>query len=395
MNRKQILRLLFGLFLSKASYAVVLPDPPELSAKGYILMDFNSGYVLAGNNVDLKLAPASLTKLMTAYVVGQEMNSGRLLWNSRVDVSQKAWSANFPDSSKMFIKPGDKVTVRELMLGLIVQSGNDAAVALAEHVAGDEVAFVSLMNGWAQSLGMENTQFINAHGLDGEDIATTPKDMALLMRAIIQDVPEVYELYKERSFTWSDIEQYNRNKLLWDRSLDVDGGKTGYTENAGYSLVASALEGKMRFISVVMGTSSPQKRADESKQLLSYGFRFFDTLLVAEKSKEIYQARIWKGESDNLSVTVDNNIYLTLPRSKSSKLIQEIELNEKIIAPVAKGEVVGRVIWSLDGEPVKVVDAVSANEIGEGSVFKRFKDSLIVWMSSLLNDFRNMFGGGA
>lgn len=390
-----LLFLSFAVFISSMAHAVVIPDPPELSAKGYVLMDFNSGDVLAENNADVKIAPASLTKLMTAYVVGKEIDSGRLTWETPVAVSRKAWSANFPESSKMFIKPGDAVTVKELMLGLIVQSGNDAAVALAEHVAGDEVAFVSLMNGWAQSLGMNNTYFVNAHGLDGEDISTTPRDMALLLKSVIQDVPEVYALYEKRSFSWAGIQQYNRNKLLWDKTLNVDGGKTGYTENAGYSLVSSAIQGKMRLISVVMGTAGSQIRVNESRQLLNYGFRFFETLQVATKDEVIYEAEVWQGNRDSVAVTLEQDLFLTLPRTQAASLNQELELEPNLKAPIAKGETIGKVIWSVDGQEVKSSGVRSAAEVEPGSLFKRLKDAFLLWLSAVIADIGQLFSGAS
>jgi len=389
---KSLLVLIVAIY-SAFSSAMVVPNASELSAKGYVLMDFHSGEVIASNNENAQLAPASLTKLMTAYVVGQEIESKRLSWETNIEISRKAWSANFPESSKMFIKPGDKVTVKELMLGLIVQSGNDAAVALAEHIAGSEGAFVSLMNGWAQSLGMSRTNFINAHGLDGQNILTTPNDMAVLLRAIIRDVPDVYSLYKERSFTWAGIQQYNRNKLLWDKGLNVDGGKTGYTENAGYSLASSAEQGRMRLIAVVMGASSPQARVNESRQLLNYGFRFYETVQVARAGEEILSTRVWQGEQDEVPVILGKNIYLTLPRSQVSKLTQEVELNEALKAPLAHGAVIGKVIWSIDGQEIKTEDAQNGREVAKGSLFKRLKDALALWLKGLFVDVQRMFGG--
>ncbi len=222
---------------------------------------------------------------MTAYVVGTEIKAGRLNWDDKVTVSENAWSAKFPDSSKMFNQPKDEITVANLMRGVIIQSGNDACVALAEHVAGSEGAFVALMDGWADKLSLNDTYFVNSPGLDSEGIQTSPNDMATLMQAIINDVPDVYALYSEKVFKWNKITQYYRNKLLWDKSMDVDGGKTGYTSNAGYSLVNSAKQGKMRLISVVMGTPSKQSRITQSKNLLSYGFRFYDTKQVAKQGE--------------------------------------------------------------------------------------------------------------
>ncbi|MEI8628766.1 D-alanyl-D-alanine carboxypeptidase family protein [Vibrio sp. M60_M70] len=375
------------------SSAIVIPNPPEMGAKGYILIDYNSGKVLAASNENVQLAPASLTKLMTAYVVGQEIESERLSWKSSVVVSRKAWSANFPESSKMFIKPGDRVTVKELMLGLIVQSGNDAAVALAEHVAGTEDAFVSLMNGWAKSLGMSNTNFVNSHGLDDQNLLTTPSDMAKLLRAIIRDVPDVYSLYKERSFEWAGIQQYNRNKLLWDKSLNVDGGKTGFTENAGYSLASSALQGRMRLIAIVMGTPSQRARVNESRQLLNYGFRFFETLQVAQSDEVIFTAKVWQGDKDSVPVIFDEDIYITLPRNQAPSLKQEIEIDDSLKAPLNQGAVIGRVIWTIDDREIKVVDVKSAEKVERGSLLKRLKDTIVLWLSELSSKIQSLFGG--
>ena len=392
MNVLKSFLILMAFAYAGSVNAVIIPNAPVLSAKGYILIDANSGDVLAESDADVQVAPASLTKLMTAYVVGQEIVNGRLAWDTSVEVSRKAWSANFPESSKMFIKPGDDLNVQDLMQGLIIQSGNDAAVALAEHVAGDEIAFVSLMNGWAQSLGMTNTNFINAHGLDGESIATTPRDMATLLKAVINDVPEVYSLYNKRRFTWNGIEQYNRNKLLWDKTLNVDGGKTGYTEAAGYSLVSSATQGRMRLISVVMGTASAQTRVNESRQLLNYGFRFYDTLQVGKKGEELYRAGVWKGDVNETSVQFDEDVFITLPRTQVASVEQILELNETLMAPVKVGDAVGEVVWSVEGQPIKRVNVVSADNIEQGTMFKRIKDAVLLWLSSLLQDVKSLVG---
>lgn len=384
---------LFCTLVVASARAVITPDAPQINAKGYVVMDYHSGQVIASQNPDTPLAPASLTKLMTAYVVGQEINAGRLNWDDKATISRNAWSVNFPESSKMFIKPGDEISIRNLMLGVIVQSGNDASVALAEHVAGSESAFVSLMNGWTQTLGMENTHFINAHGLDGDNIQTTPKDMANLMRAIIKDVPEVYKLYQEKKFTWNDIEQYNRNKLLWDRSLNVDGGKTGYTENAGYSLVSSATEGRMRLISVVMGTPSQQARTSASRNLLGYGFRFFDTVQVAKKDEVIMQSRVWKGAEENVPVTVAETVYLTFPRAMKDALKQEVVVESQLQAPIAAGDSLGQVIWSLNGEQVFTAPAVSQIGVDQGSFTSRLMDTFQLWLRALVSGIKAFWEG--
>ncbi|MFH0273877.1 D-alanyl-D-alanine carboxypeptidase family protein [Vibrio jasicida] len=371
--------------ISAPALAVVTPNPPQLQAKGYVLMDFQSGAIIAEQNARAGLAPASLTKLMTAYVVGQEIKSGRLQWGDKVTVSENAWSAKFPDSSKMFIQPKDEITVANLMRGVIVQSGNDACVALAEHVAGSEGAFVALMNGWADKLSLNDTYFVNSHGLDSEGIQTSPNDMATLMQSIINDVPEVYALYSEKVFKWNKITQYNRNKLLWDKSMDVDGGKTGYTSNAGYSLVSSAKQGKMRLISVVMGTPSKQSRISQSKNLLSYGFRFYDTKQVAKQGEVQASAKVWKGDVSEIDLGFAQDAYLTLPRSLTAGLDKSVVVNEPLIAPVAKGDVVGKVVWKSDDKTVASYPLVSNQAVEEGSWIGKLWDSLVLWVKSLFN----------
>ncbi|WP_274884103.1 D-alanyl-D-alanine carboxypeptidase family protein [Vibrio harveyi] len=371
--------------ISAPALAVVTPNPPQLQAKGYVLMDFQSGAIIAEQNARAGLAPASLTKLMTAYVVGQEIKSGRLQWDDKVTVSENAWSAKFPDSSKMFIQPKDEITVANLMRGVIVQSGNDACVALAEHVAGSEGAFVALMNGWADKLSLNDTYFVNSHGLDSEGIQTSPNDMATLMQSIINDVPEVYALYSEKVFKWNKITQYNRNKLLWDKSMDVDGGKTGYTSNAGYSLVSSAKQGKMRLISVVMGTPSKQSRISQSKNLLSYGFRFYDTKQVAKQGEVQASAKVWKGDVSEIDLGFAQDAYLTLPRSLTVGLDKSVVVNEPLIAPIAKGDVVGKVVWKSEDKTVASYPLVSNQAVEEGSWIGKLWDSLVLWVKSLFN----------
>ncbi|EKO3866529.1 D-alanyl-D-alanine carboxypeptidase [Vibrio harveyi] len=371
--------------ISAPALAVVTPNPPQLQAKGYVLMDFQSGAIIAEQNARAGLAPASLTKLMTAYVVGQEIKSGRLQWDDKVTVSENAWSAKFPDSSKMFIQPKDEITVANLMRGVIIQSGNDACVALAEHVAGSEGAFVALMNGWADKLSLNDTYFVNSHGLDSEGIQTSPNDMATLMQSIINDVPEVYALYSEKVFKWNKITQYNRNKLLWDKSMDVDGGKTGYTSNAGYSLVSSAKQGKMRLISVVMGTPSKQSRISQSKNLLSYGFRFYDTKQVAKQGEIQASAKVWKGDVSEIDLGFAQDAYLTLPRSLTAGLDKSVVVNEPLIAPIAKGDVVGKVVWKSDDKTVASYPLVSNQAVEEGSWIGKLWDSLVLWVKSLFS----------
>lgn len=361
----------------------IVPDPPVIGSKGYILIDYHTGQVLVEKNADSQLNPASLTKLMTAYVAGQEVQNGNISLSDQVTISQRAWAKNFPDSSKMFIEVGTEVSLSDLYRGLIVQSGNDASVAIAEHVAGSESAFVSLMNNWARKLGLTNSAFSNPHGLDSNELYSTPRDIATLSRAIIRDLPSIYPLYSERSFTYNGITQYNRNGLLRDRSLNVDGMKTGFTSGAGYSLATSATNGDMRLISVVMGSSSTKSRESESKQLLSYGFRFFDTIPTATAGETLSEVRVWMGDTDTLRVGVATDGYITLSKADTSKLVAEIETSGELTAPISQGDKVGNVIYTVEGKEVARADLVALQDVNQGSLFKRMMD----WIKRTISSF--------
>ncbi|MGY6348801.1 serine hydrolase [Vibrio parahaemolyticus] len=352
----------------------VVPNAPELSSRGYVLMDYHTGKVLVERDADKRLNPASLTKLMTAYVAGQEVNAGNISLDDQVVISRNAWAKNFPDSSKMFIEVNTSVSLSDLYRGLVVQSGNDASVAIAEHVAGSEAGFVSLMNSWASQLGLTNSSFTNPHGLDSEGLYSTPHDIAKLGQAIIRDLPDIYPMYSETSFTYNGITQYNRNGLLRDRSMNVDGMKTGYTSGAGYSLATSATNGDMRLIAVVMGAKSQSVRESESKQLLSYGFRFYDTLMPTAAGTDIANARVWMGQKDELKVGVNRDVYLTLPKGDVNKLKAEVEYNGDLLAPIAQDQVVGKVLYKVDGKVVKETELVALEPVEEGGIFKRIMD---------------------
>ncbi|EGS6497675.1 D-alanyl-D-alanine carboxypeptidase family protein [Vibrio parahaemolyticus] len=352
----------------------VVPNAPELSSRGYVLMDYHTGKVLVERDADKRLNPASLTKLMTAYVAGQEVNAGNISLDDQVVISRNAWAKNFPDSSKMFIEVNTSVSLSDLYRGLVVQSGNDASVAIAEHVAGSEAGFVSLMNSWASQLGLTNSSFTNPHGLDSEGLYSTPHDIAKLGQAIIRDLPDIYPMYSETSFTYNGITQYNRNGLLRDRSMNVDGMKTGYTSGAGYSLATSATNGDMRLIAVVMGAKSQSVRESESKQLLSYGFRFYDTLMPTAAGTNIASARVWMGQKDELKVGVNRDVYLTLPKGDVNKLKAEVEYNGDLIAPIAQDQVVGTLLYKVDGKVVKETELVALEPVEEGGIFKRIMD---------------------
>ncbi|EKC3494066.1 serine hydrolase [Vibrio cholerae] len=373
-----------SITLSSTAFAspIVTPDAPQISAKGYVLMDYHSGKVLAEKEMDTKLSPASLTKMMTSYVIGQEVKRGNISLNDDVVISKNAWAKNFPDSSKMFVEVGTTVKVSDLNRGIIIQSGNDACVAMAEHVAGTEDAFVDLMNAWASSLGMKNSHFTNSHGLDDPNLYSTPYDLALLGQALIRDVPEEYAIYSEQKFTYNGITQYNRNGLLWDKSMNVDGIKTGHTSGAGYNLVSSATEGNMRLVAVVMGTDNENARKAESKKLLSYGFRFFETVAPHKAGETFVNETIWMGDKDTIALGVDKDTYVTLPRGQAKDLTASFVLEKQLKAPLKKGDVVGTLYYQLAGNDIAQYPLLALEDVQEGSLFSRLWDYLVLLFKS-------------
>ncbi|AGQ90307.1 serine hydrolase [Vibrio parahaemolyticus] len=361
---------------------VVVPDAPQIAAKGYVLMDYHSGKVLAEKEMNTKLSPASLTKMMTSYVIGQELARGNISEDDDVTISKNAWAKNFPDSSKMFIEVGTTVKVRDLNRGIIIQSGNDACVAMAEHIAGSEDAFVDLMNAWANTLGMKNSHFANVHGLDNSELYSTPYDMALLGKALIRDVPDEYRVYSEKKFTYNGITQYNRNGLLWDKSMNVDGIKTGHTSNAGYSLVSSATEGQMRLVAVVMGTKDANARKSESKKLLSYGFRFFETVAPHKAGETFVEEKVWMGNKDTVALGLDQDTYVTLPRGEAKNLKASFVLEKELEAPINKGDVVGKLYYQIDGEDIVEYPLMALETVEQGSLFSRLWDYIVLLFKS-------------
>ena len=373
-----------ALVIAPISYAAtIIPDAPQINAKGYILIDFTTGKVIAETNADMQLAPASLTKMMTSYIIGKELESGNISNDDKVTISENAWAKNFPDSSKMFIEVGTEVPVSLLNQGIIVASGNDACVAMAEHIAGSESAFADLMNAHAEQLGMSSSFFENSHGLDSSAHMTTPRDMAVLASAIIREVPNEYAIYKQKSFTYNKIKQYNRNSLLWDKSLNVDGMKTGHTSNAGYSLVTSATKGDMRLVTVVMGTESERSRKVESKKLLNYGFRFFETYTPYTAGEKFATNRIWMGDKEEVDLGILVETPITIPRGQRKNLKATFELDQQLTAPIAKGTVVGTLFLQLEGEDVAQYPLVTLQEVNEGSFFSKIVD----YIKLLFNQF--------
>lgn len=366
---------LLALIATTLTHAVtIIPNAPEINAKGFILIDYTTGKVIAEGHADDKLEPASLTKMMTSYIIGKELIAGNISKQDQVKISENAWAKNFPESSKMFIEVGTEVSVELLNQGIIVASGNDACVAMAEHIAGSESAFADLMNAHAVQLGMSSTYFENSHGLHSSEHFTTPRDIATLARAIIREVPEEYAVYKQKSFTYNNIKQYNRNGLLWDKSLNVDGMKTGHHSNAGYSLVTSATKDSMRLISVVMGTESDGSRKEENKKLLNYGFRFFETVSPYQAGEKFVTNRVWMGDIPEVDLGILSDTPITIPRGQQKNLKANFELNRQLTAPLAKGEVVGTLFLQLDGEDIAQYPLVTLQEVNEGSLFSRLLD---------------------
>ncbi len=367
---------LFFFFYSNvnANNKILIPAAPSVAAKSYILLDFNSGKVLADKNADEQLSPASLTKIMTVYVIFRELKNGHLTLDEKVTISKKAWQT---PGSRMFVEVNKQVTIEDLLQGVIIQSGNDASVALAEHVAGDEVTFAAMMNQHAERLGMVNTHFENSMGLPSKNHYSTAKDLAILTRAVISEFPDYYRWDSQKEFTYNNITQPNRNKLLW-RDKSVDGVKTGYTEDAGYCMIASALRDGMRLISVVMGTASDHARANESQSLLNYGFRFFETHRLYQGQESLSEARIWKGDSKKLALGLEDDLYVTIPRRHYSDLKAEIKVDSKIIAPVKQGEILGTVNVSLAGDVIANKPLIALKTVNKGSFVEKLYDEVLL-----------------
>ncbi len=359
---------------SSSSWAVAkpIPNPPTLNASSYFLVDFDSGRVLAERDPDKHIEPASITKLMTAYLVDKAIADGDLALDEMVTISEKAWRMK---GSKMFVEVGKKVVVEDLLQGLIIQSGNDASVALAEHIAGSESAFAGYMNHQAQLLGMKNTNFVNATGWPHQDHYSSARDIAILTGAIIRDFPESYRYYKEREYTFNKIRQFNRNRLLW-RDETVDGVKTGHTEAAGFCLVSSARRDEMRLISVVLGADSDKARTQSSQALLNYGFRFFETHKLYRAEEVLKTARIWYGDQEQVGLGVGKDIHITIPRGRYRDLDASMEIDREISAPVTLGQQLGQVNIKLDDELMLSEGIVAMQDVSEGSFFVRAMDSI-------------------
>ena len=361
--------------------APLMPPAPTVAASSYLLIDADSGKVLVEHNADTPLPPASLTKMMTSYIASMEILRGQLKESDEVLVSEKAWRMG---GSKMFIEVGNRVPLIDLLRGVIIQSGNDASVAVAEHIAGSEEAFADLMNSHAQRLGMSNSHFENATGLPGENHVSSARDMAIMAKAIIEDDPEHYSLYKEKEFVWNGIRQPNRNLMLW-RDSTVDGLKTGHTDEAGYCLVASAKRDDMRLISVVMGTASEQARAAETQKLLTWGFRFFETRHFYQPNQAVASARVWAGQESQVEAGLADGLVLTLPKGQADKLEASVTLDSMIKAPIAVGDVLGQVEVKLGEDVVHTGPLVALAEVEQAGFFGRLWDSIRLFFFGLFN----------
>ena len=361
--------------------SALIPSPPQVAGSSWVLMDPLSGRIIMEHNSHERLPPASLTKMMTAYIVERELDEGRIAMTDMVPISVKAWRTG---GSRTFVQEGTQVSVENLLKGVIIQSGNDASVALAEFVAGSEDAFVDIMNQQARQLGMNNTNFENATGLPHPDQYSTAYDLALLAKAIIEDYPENYPLYAVKSFTYNNIRQPNRNSLLW-RDESVDGLKTGHTEEAGYCLVASAKRDNTRLIAAVMGASSAEVRAREVQKMLNYGFRYYETERLFRAGQELVDAKVWGGKSDQISVGLAEDVFVTIPRGARDKLESTVDLDSVIKAPIKVGDELGRIQVMLDGEVLVDEPALALTDVQQGSVFKRLWDAVKLFFVQLFN----------
>jgi serine-type D-Ala-D-Ala carboxypeptidase (penicillin-binding protein 5/6) len=371
-----LLSLVFALPVALAQTQQSIPDPPQVAAKGYLLVDLNSGKILAEMNADERLEPASLTKIMTGYVVFRELAAGKIALTDQVLISERAWRTG---GSKMFIEVGKQVSIQDLLMGMIVQSGNDASVALAEHVGGSVEAFADLMNSHAQRLGMTGSHFTNPHGLPDPDLYITARDIAKVAVAIIREFPEFYAWYSTREFTYNAITQQNRNPLL-ARDATADGIKTGYTEAAGYCLVSSAKRADMRLVSVVMGSPTPNARAEASLALMNYGFRFYESHRLYPAEEPVESLRVWQGAPETLPVGPGADVFATFQRGRYSELAARLEKSDvSLTAPITRGTQVGEIVVTLGDDEINRVPLLGLQDVAKGNLWQVARDSVLRW----------------
>lgn len=382
MRYSTVFRSIFPLFLGLvwiSAGAAPIPQAPEVPVRGYVLQDFHSGMILAEMNGDESMEPASITKLMTAYLIYQALEKGDIKLSDQVPISENAWRMG---GSRMFVEVGSQVSVEDLLMGMVVQSGNDATVALAEYLAGSEEAFVTLMNQEAVRLGLANTHYTNSTGWPNPDHYTTPRDIATLTRIIIKEFPEYYALYEVRSFAYNNITQHNRNRLLW-QDESVDGVKTGHTKAAGYCLAASAKRGDMRLISVVLGAANEKDRFSASQALLNYGFRFYETHKLYDASTPLAQARVWKGEVDELPLGLAEDLYVTIPKGRYEDMNASLRVNASIEAPASQGAAFGKVTVTLGADTMTSVPLVALRSVAEAGFLGRVWDQMLLTVYAL------------
>tara|TARA_Y100000389_G_scaffold37641_1_gene31978 strand:- start:240 stop:1367 length:1128 start_codon:yes stop_codon:yes gene_type:complete len=371
---RHIYSLIVIIILVNLAYASPIPPAPNLNAKAYVLMDFDSGMILASSNEDLSLPPASITKMMTAYIAFTELKEKNISLNEDVLVSKKAWKTG---GSKMFIEVGKQIKFKDILQGVITVSGNDASVALAEHISGDENTFAIYMNQVAKNIGLTNTNYTNATGLPNDSLYTTAKDIALLSRSLISNFPDLYKLYSTKSFKFNDIKQYSRNKLLFIDD-NVDGIKTGFTNAAGYCLASSAKRGDRRLIAIVMGAPTPDVRIQSSRTLLEYGFRFFETHKLFKKDTEISKARIYGGEKSEVKFGVNRDSSVTIPRRQKKNLKYQYVIDKQLTAPINQNETIGFMHVKLNDEIIQTYKLTAIESVNEGSLYRRTVDSLLM-----------------
>jgi D-alanyl-D-alanine carboxypeptidase (penicillin-binding protein 5/6) len=371
---RHLYSLIITVIIGNLAYASPIPPAPNLNAKAYVLMDFDSGMILASSNKDLTLPPASITKMMTAYIAFTELKEKNISLNEDVLVSKKAWKTG---GSKMFIEVGKQIKFKDILQGVITVSGNDASVALAEHISGDENTFAIYMNQVAKNIGLINTNYTNSTGLPNDSLYTTAEDIALLSRSLISNFPDLYKLYSTKSFKFNDIKQYSRNKLLFIDD-NVDGIKTGFTNAAGYCLASSAKRGDRRLIAVVMGAPTPDVRIQSSRTLLEYGFRFFETHKLFKKDTEISKARVYGGEKSEVKFGVNRDSSVTIPRRQKKNLKYQYVIDKQLTAPINQNETIGFMHVKLNDEIVQTYKLTALESVNEGSLYRRTVDSLLM-----------------
>lgn len=359
---------------------------PQISAQTYVLMDYNSGAILASLNPDQRQSPASLTKMMTSYVIGDALKSGKIKNSDMVTITESSWGQKFPGSSKMFLNLNQQVSVDDLNRGIIIVSGNDACVAMAEHISGSQAAFIDAMNKYVQQFGLKNTHFATVHGLDDPNQYSSARDMAIIGQRLIRDLPDEYRLYAEKDFTFNKIKQPNRNGLLWDKTMNVDGMKTGHTDKAGYNLVASAYNSNTRLISVVMGVESIKGREVESKKLLQWGFANFETVKPLAAGQAVSEQSVYYGELNTIQLGTLQDSFITVPKGKTGDLKARYVLDKKTLeAPLAKGQVVGKVIYQLNDKDIASVDLQVMQDVAEAGIFGKAWDWVVLTVKGLFN----------